>query len=144
MLLENAEFKIYNQIELDEEFKTQCQTFDELRLYFIIDGLGGFIWKTNHDIGHDRIKLTPELQLEILTSRKKVEYAVKQTSRFGVDDLEERETGQVIPSDKYWKWFRWWDAWKTNLTDEEWNEVDSISTELDSDLSKYRPEGDWK
>lgn len=134
----------FNEIILDEQFKTLCETVDELRLYFIIDGLGGFIWRTNHEIGHGRIQSTPAIEKDILTSRKKIEYAVRQTTRFGVDDLKESDQDITIPSDKYWKWFRWWDAWKTNLSDDEWITVNIASAKIETDISKYKPEGDWK
>ena len=112
---------------------TQC---DEAMLYFRIDSLGYVMWWQRHNEADGRVPPAEPKWYE--KTQADLEAAVDQTTRFGVS--KPRADGG--PTEEYWLWFRWWDAWKRGMDDEEWREVDAkISAGLSAEL---RPQGDWK
>jgi hypothetical protein len=120
------------------EDKKEIEGFDEAMSYFFIDAIGGFIWRTNHDIGHGRYEMTPEMQKNLTEMFEKQQYCVKQLSKFGVDpeSTTDRTNGE------YWKWFRHWDSWKQNMTDDEWYVFDQRMSKKE-DMTDYLPKTKW-
>ena len=112
----------------------------EIELYFVIDECGAFMWRMNHDMAHGRIPESDHAAIDADIQRVKLQQleAVRELPRVGVAvplDADNRGT------DEYWTWFRAWDKWKKELTDEEWRLVDAaLSRGLsDAELAEYRP-----
>lgn len=117
----------------------------EIMTYMLIDHIGAFTWRMNHDMAHGRI---PEeehgpIDQDIEAAVKEQQRLVRSLTRFGVNTpLDENNH----PTEEYWKWYRWWSNWhKNTLTDEEWNEMDVVlSMDMTQEqIEKYRPEGSW-
>ena len=120
------------------DFEELVSTCSEAKLYFIIEELGGMIWRINHDVGHGRM---PDSCLKDLPKLNEyIQTAVGHTLRFGV---EEPLRGNGAGNDNYWKWYRWWNAWHKVMSDDEWGEI-AAAMNADEDLSELRPEGDWR
>ena len=115
----------------------------ERDLYFVIDTLGGFVWRMNHDMGHGRIESTPGIEADLVRCREQQIEAIRSLARFGIDGLLD---DHGAPTPRYWRWFRWWDGWKRGMTDTEWNECNrAMSRGLSADdEQRFRPRGDWR
>ncbi len=117
----------------------------EIMVYFEIDACGSFIWRMNHDMAHGRIesKQHKAIDEDVERVREQQKKAVLQCKRFGVEPND----AEGNPTPDYWKWYRWWDAWKKGLSDEEWRKVDvAVSRKegpTEEELLSYRPEGSW-
>lgn len=121
----------------EPEFTDLIAKCNELVLYFLIDEMGAFIWRMNHDMSHRRIpkKDHPAIDREIVGVRLKQSLAVEQLVRFEIKPLKD---GQA--TEAYWSWYKMWDGWKKSLTDDEWNDLDkALSRELtDAEVEKYK------
>jgi len=130
-------FGVYPGSLKDVEYIKNCS---EQTLYFLINTLGGFIWRMNHDMADGRIKENVDLSGE----QYAIEFCVYQTTRFGVEILEAKEDEHIKNSHSYWAWFRWWDSYFQNeLSSREFEEYNKLSNQK-LNISKYRPKGDWK
>lgn len=124
----------------EQESLAEVDGMSEIMLYFLIDAIGAFTWRMNHDYAHGRI---PEddmvaINKDIERLRVKQDRAVKNLPRFGVNPLEDGKT-----TAEYWAWYKWWNHWhKDELTNEQWDELNQKMNEK-ADLSSYRPSGDW-
>jgi hypothetical protein len=127
---------------MDEKRKAQLEKENEIGLYLTIDAIGAFIWRMRHDYHHGRIENShwPEIQKDIEKMSETQMFAVSQLTRFGVEKPQKDDNKS--PTAEYWAWFRWWDAWKKNMSDAEWNELNE-KINLEQDISSYRPTGDW-
>ncbi len=119
----------------------------EITLYFLIDEIGAFTWRMNHDMAHNRIPVGDHAAIDkdITSASKQQRLAVEQCKRFGV---EEPFDDQGVATPDYWNWYRWWDSWKKALTDKEWD-VLNIALSKDDGLTEdemlfYRPNGTWQ
>jgi len=128
-----------------KDIETFIESGTEHQMYFLIDHIGAFTWRMNHDMSHGRIdeKEHAGINKEIEKARAEQLLLVRSLPRFGVDtplDAEGR------PTEQYWRWFRWWDSWKKNLTDDEWRTLDAaFARGLSADESiRFRPQGDWR
>jgi len=112
---------------------------DEINLYFMIDALGGHIWRCRHDMSHGRI---PEFDLT--EEQYALEYMVYQTKKFGVE-LEEPEIDKhIIATPSYRAWFNFYDNhFKNVLNNEQWNTFQQKQINGE-DVSEYLPNGNWK
>lgn len=112
---------------------------DEINLYFMIDALGGHIWRCRHDMLHGRI---PEFDLT--EEQYALEYMVYQTKKFGVE-LEKPEIDKhIAATPSYRAWFSFYDNhFKNVLNTEQWNlfQQKQINGE---DISEFLPKGNWK
>jgi len=134
---------------MDEKFEDAILKCSELELYLTIDGMGGYIWRMNHDMGHGRIPSHEAIDKDLARMQVDIEKAVGQTVRFGVKEPFQPESKSASP--EYFKWLRCWDQWKRELSDEEWNEVnDTLRRKSESEkglsltedeLKKFRPKG---
>ena len=107
------------------EFQKEAVAADEVGLYFIINAIGAFTWRMNHDLAHARIESTPTIERNLVWMGERGALAVDQTVRFGVaSPARDPETGQANP--EYWKWYRFWDAWKKGMTDREWSHFSKV------------------
>lgn len=114
----------------------------EVVVYNTINGIGGFIFYMEHDMADDRIPKEdwPAINAVIAVAREEIKKLVESLTRFGVTtplNANGRATAE------YWQWFRWWDAYAKSLSNAEY---DLLQTEITNgaDLSKWRPQGDWK
>ena len=125
----------------NKEFKEKITTCSEYNLYFIIDECGGFIWRMNHDLSHGRIDdPSGSIQKDIQNVQVLIKLAVEETKRFGVP-FKMNENGSAC--NEYWNWYRFWDKWKKELSDEDWN---SINYMMEKDIpidEKYLPKTKW-
>ncbi len=125
----------------DEEFLEDIKKCDEITLYFMIDVIGGHLWRMNHDIADGRVESTEDIQKDLKNMRWRIEHAVDQTTRFGVDALVRNEKGKA--NDSYWKWFKYWDKWKKKLSTEDWDEFNEAYA--DGEYKDMLPDSDgWK
>ena len=118
----------------------------EAVVYFLIEDLGGFIWRMNHDMADGRIpeKEGAGIDKEIALARtEQRRLCVEALPRFGVATPWIEGAG---PSDEYWAWYRWWNAWHKCMPSEQWSEVDAaLDLEMtDEQIARCRPEGTWK
>lgn len=123
---------------MTKEQKDQIDKASEDVLYFIINDLGGLMWRINHDLSHGRIDDYPDRDGDFKEMRETQEYCVSLLTKFGVDpkSVNDRENGT------YWKWFHFWDNWKNNLSDEQWNQVDEKMSK-EEDYSEFLPKIKW-
>ena len=123
---------------MEQQQKEQIDKASEEILYFIINDLGGLIWRINHDVSDGRIDEYPNMLEDLKNMRETQNYCVSLLTKFGVDpkSVNDRENGS------YWKWFHFWDNWKNNLTNEQWEQLDNkISKE--EDYSEFLPTNKW-
>jgi len=121
-------------------FQELIEKGTEVRLYFVINELGGFLFRTRHYMGR-LVPETEEVFRSIAEARGQIERAVAKTTRFGVA-RPFRDGEDKTASDEYWLWFRWWDNWAKGLSDEQFRRIDEqMSAGLDA---KIRPRGDWR
>ena len=123
---------------MEEDRKELINGFDELTSYFFIDAIGGFIWRINHDASHGRIDISKEMQDDLNKLSVEQQYCVSQLGRFGVNP----ESTKNRPDGDYWKWFRHWDNWKKNMSDEVWEEFDNKMSNKE-DFSDMLPKHKW-
>lgn len=123
---------------LTEEQKQEIEGLDECKLYFTIDGIGGIIWRTNHDISHGRYDMTPEMEKDLEQLVEVQQHALQQLSKFGIDP----ESAKDRVNGDYWKWYRHWDNWKKEMSDEEWRNLDRKMSKQE-DVSDMLPKTKW-
>lgn len=128
--------KMYEKV--DEEMKKKLETGCEQLLYFVIDGLGGFIWRMEHDLGDGRIESTPGIEKDLLKMRETQQLAVSQLSRVGVEGALD-ENGRT--TDIYWNWYRTWKSYIDGLDNADFYKLDKLSQEGTSpELGYMRPD----
>jgi hypothetical protein len=119
------------------------ETKNEIKIYFLIDGLGGIIWRLNHDMGDGRIEKSewPKLDKDIVLMAEVQQYAVAKLLTFGVNNpyLDEKKN----PGPEYWAWFHWWNDYIKGMPEEEWRILDNKMSD-NEDISTYRPAGSWQ
>lgn len=117
----------------------------EAVVYFLIEDLGGFIWRMNHDMADWRIpeKEWPGIDREIAVARVEQGRLCEALPRFGV--AKPLDDGGR-PTEEYWAWYRWWNAWHKGMSDEQFDAIDvDIALEMtDEQIARCRPEGTWK
>lgn len=127
--------------DLAEDRKAEIDELDEAYLYFFIDECGLFIWRMNHDMAHGRIPEHGPVDKDIHNVRVVQHYAVTRLPEVVEGIIPQDEYG--YPTKEYWAWYRWWDRWKKDLTDKEWNALE-LKLRRKEDISEYRPSGSWK
>lgn len=108
----------------EKEMRSDILNFTEMELYFFIDECGGFIWRMNHDMADGRIPHDDHagIDKDIARIHKHQLFALKQLVRFGVDiDLADPK-----PTENYKAWYGGWNAWKRNMGNEEWEQIDTL------------------
>ena len=116
----------------------------EVDLYFIINMLGGYIWRTNHNVAHGRLEITKSMAEDLIEAQYVIEYCVLNTKRFGVEIPEPKEGCHIERTESYNQWFRWWNNYfQYTLNNDEYQEFEQIY-EKGGDISKFKPEGNWK
>ena len=98
-------------------------TCSEVFLYFLIDTLGGFIWRMNHtrSKGHIPDEDWPGVFEDVCQAHAEQKVAVGHIARFGVPTPILDDKGVASP--EYWEWFHHWDNWKKGMSDEQWARV---------------------
>lgn len=132
----------------DEAFYKKIAECEEHELYFIINEIGGFLWRMNHDLADGRIKSSPGIDEDLKNLSALQQKAVEQTVRFGVPFKQEMKMNSILKEevlvtcDEYWQWYRFWDKWKDDLKPEEWAQVSSrISNE--QGIGEFLPKEKW-
>ena len=123
---------------ITEEDKKEIDELDEVKSYFLIDMIGGILWRTNHDAGHGRITITTEMQGELNDLSEKQQYCVQQLTKFGIDP----ESAKNRPDGDYWKWFKHWKNWVEEMTDEVWSTFDNKMSNKE-DYEDMLPKTKW-
>ena len=110
----------------------------EVDLYFMIDAMGGHIWRCKHDMAHGRI---PEFDLT--EEQYALEYMVYQTTKFGVELPEPEMDKHITATPSYKAWYKFYDDhFKNTLTDEQWKAFQRAQ-ESGQDTSAFMPSGHW-
>lgn len=120
---------------MSDQDKKDILGMDEVTTYFLINECGMFLFRMNHDLADGKI---PEESIEavktdMINIREVQIFTVEHLDRFGVDpkSVEDKTEGE------YWKWYTFWDEWKKNLTDDEWEVVAS------GEYKEYLPKTSW-
>jgi hypothetical protein len=131
----------------EEQFQQLCKSCPEILLYFTINELGGFIWRMNHDMADFRIAAEdhPAVSQDVTKAQVQIQFAVDQTTRFGVSMPRNTESSNGGATPEYWTWFQRWDDYVKSLTDEQFKELNSVMTAYSSsndatELDKWHPE----
>ena len=123
-----------DQIERFDKFKEEIAKCSEIDLFVEIDRIQTYIImgkEQNYPEWDKNDKYVFQAEKEL---------AVEQTSRFGVQPFE---PNSVKPTEQYFKWYKWWKDYIDGMSKEEWDNVRG-AIENKEDVSKYRPNGDWK
>ena len=116
----------------------KINNLSEVDLYFMIDAMGGHIWRCKHDMAHGRI---PEIDLT--EEQYALEYMVYQTTKFGVELPEPEMDKHITATPSYNAWYKFYaDHFKYTLTDEQW-EAFQRAQESGQDTSAFMPSGHW-
>ncbi|MFA6228411.1 MAG: hypothetical protein WC668_04500 [Patescibacteria group bacterium] len=92
--------------------KKEPQT--EMEYWEAIDGIGGIIWNTNHDIGHGRYENSSEIEQYLTDAQETIERLVNELAdKFGVippRDCPKSKPGEKVPPASegktyYWDWY---------------------------------------
>lgn len=122
---------------MEEKIKKVLDSASEIYLWLYIEGIGGFLWRMNHDLADGRIDSTPGIEKDLVTMRESIEYAVSQLERFGIED----PGGEG--RDKYWKWYRMWKKHIEALSDADYNRMNDMLKDNESnpcpEFSPYKP-----
>ena len=123
--------------------KEQIDSLDEYNIYFLINHLGGRIWRANHSLKRKKDLFSAE-ELEALEkSQYQLEYLVNNTRRFGVEFNREPQKGKHVErSDSYNKWFKFWNDHFSKMSDVEFYDFDMKLTKGE-DVSNYLPKRKW-
>ena len=115
---------------------------DESAVYNLIYALGGFIWRMEHDLAHDRIPEADEeaVVTSIVKAREQIVKVIRSLTRFGV---EEPVDSNGRPTSQYWSWYRWWNDYFQGMNQETWEKYE-LALADDNDLASWRPKGTWK
>ena len=116
----------------------KINNLDEVNLYFMIDAMGGHIWRCRHDMSHGRIP-----QIDLTEEEYALEYMVYQTKKFGVELEEPAIDKHITPTPSYRAWFQFYDNhFKNVLTNEQWNSFQQTQKD-GQDTSAFMPTGNW-
>lgn len=114
---------------------------NEILLWFLIESLGGFIWRQKHDLADGRITdSVSNVNQGIALAQTVIEHLSLRASLHGVE-FDEPE-GDALPRpqwDAYWKWYKWWKSYVDSLSGDQWAKITS-----DESLAQCRPDGDWR
>lgn len=137
--LDEIESQDSKTMEAWESFKRAAIDYDELHVYCCIDELGACIWRINHSAGKGHIPKSDmvDVQNNINYMHQMSGFLFKLTTKFGV-----RVNNDITPTESYRRWYAWWKAYFTNMTDDEWRQFERDLAS--GDTQGYRPEGDWK
>lgn len=122
---------------MDEKIKKTLDEASEVYLWLTIEGLGGFVWRMNHDLADGRIESTPGIEKDLITMQEQIEYAVSQLERFGIKNPkgEDKEV-----RDAYWEWYQTWKKHIEALPDPEYKELNDMLQEDHTDsCDKFCP-----
>jgi len=123
---------------LTEKEKQEIEGSNECKIYFTIDAIGGFIWRMNHDAGHGRLEITEGIQKDLEHMSELQQFALQQLSKFGIDP----ESAKDRVNGDYWKWYRHWDNWKKDMSNEEWRNFERKMSK-EEDYSDLLPKDSW-
>ena len=116
----------------------EINNLNEIDLYFMIDAIGGHIWRCRHDMAHGRI---PEVDLTEETYA--LEYLVYQTTKFGVKLDEPTIDQHITATPSYRAWYEFYNNhFKHVLTDKQWNDYQNAK-KSGQDTSEFMPIGNW-
>ena len=116
----------------------RINNLSEVDLYFMIDAMGGHIWRCKHNMAHGRI---PEIDLT--EEQYALEYMVYQTTKFGVELPEPEMDKHITATPSYNAWYKFYaDHFKYTLTDEQWKAFQRAQ-ESGQDTSAFMPSGHW-
>ena len=121
---------------MSEQDKKDILLMDEPTTYFLINECGNFMFRMNHDMADG--KIPKESEEAVITDVNNIriiqKFAADNLDRFGMDpeSVKDGDKGE------YWKWYRFWDEWKTGLSEDEWKDVAT------GNYKPYLPTTTWK
>jgi hypothetical protein len=121
----------------------ELKDMNEIELYFVIEGAGGFIHHMNHELSHGRIPSDsiPGVTKDIDHVRQQQLSAIKELSRVGLLDMLDA-SGIATPA--YWQWYCKWNNWHKMMSEASWRLVDAALTVglTEKQIAQYRQESD--
>jgi hypothetical protein len=126
-----------------KDVETLAKEKDERFIYFCINECGSFRWSMEHGMRRGRIATSAEIMKDIETAAQDQQVLAGALTRFG---LVQPLTDDKHPTEEYWKWFRWWDAWSKGLSDEEFRAMDAALARgmTPEEDARFRPQGSWR
>jgi hypothetical protein len=114
-----------------------CETDPEIQVYFAIQVIGGFVWRMEHDMADGRIPEAdhPAIDADIVIARGEQLKLVRSLTRFGLTTPIEE---QGAPTKEYWAWYKKWNNYVENLSNEQFDELDKALSAHD-DVSMWKP-----
>jgi len=127
---------------MTEKEKKDILELNEINTFFLIDECGSFIWKMSEEMKKGTIaqSSTGSVMFDIQNVRKVQQFAVDNLGRFGIDpkSANDKKDGD------YWKWYRFWNKWKKDLSNKDWTKISIILSKEDNpELTKFLPTGKW-
>lgn len=116
----------------------------EILIYFTIESLGGFMFaihraRTRPSGGEPEL-FSVDVQADIDNARHDQEVLV--------EILKSREGFAFADHAEYMRWYRWWNNWHRELSDERWKQLDDLlnwdGTQTEELFADWRPSGDWR
>lgn len=123
---------------MEDSVKATIEGLNECEAYFMIDAIGGVIWRTNHDVGHGRYEMTDYMLEELKDLSEQQHYCLQQLTKFGVDP----DSAKDRPNGDYWKWYHHWDNWKKEMDNDTWHIFDRKMSR-EEDYSDMLPKNKW-
>lgn len=97
---------------VSQELQKLYSLIPEVQLYYVINTLGGRLFWLQHDLADGIHQTSPEIESELVDLQERIEFAVQQTTRFGVSQpmLEDKTA-----STEYRQWLESWDNFTHHL-----------------------------
>jgi len=125
-----------NLEEMSDQDKKDILSMDEVTTYFLVNECGSFLFNMNHQLADGKIpeESKDDILKDMINIRVIQKFTVDNLGRFGIDpeSAHDKENGE------YWKWFKFWDKWKTDLSEDEWRIVST------GHYKEYLPKTTWK
>jgi len=122
--------------EMSDQDKKDILSMDEVTTYFLVNECGSFLFNMNHGLSDGRIpeESKESVLKDMMNIRVIQKFTVDNLQRFDVDpeSVHDKENGE------YWKWYKFWDKWKTDLTDEQWKVAST------GKFKAFLPKTSWK
>jgi hypothetical protein len=122
-------------------FKNIAENGPEIAAYILIDGTGSHLFWMEHDMADDRVheRDLKEINDSVAKMREKQLMVIKSLTKYGLEPLNDIN----CPTEQYWKWYRWWNKYFSNLSSEVQTNI-ALAIDRHEDVSAWHPLGSWK
>ena len=126
---------------MTDKEKKDILKMDEISTFFLIDECGAFIWKMGISLNKgifEKIQ-EPMIRTDMKNVQDTQQFAVDNLERFGIDP----ESAKDKDNGDYWKWYRFWNKWKAEIPQKDWEEISTLMKKEKS-IKKYLPKKTWR